>query len=241
MYLYETHIHSKTASACAWNTPKEMVQAYKQAGYTGMILTDHFIKGNTRIPRDLDWVSRMHMYYDAYLEAKEEGDKLDFDVFFGLEHWYEKSKEMLVYGIDLDFLLAHPELNTADIYIFSDLIHEAGGILVHAHPHRIRAYIDPNFKPIYEVCDGIEVYNAADSIEINELGLKDAMALGKLMTSGGDVHSVNEKNIGKAGVAFARRIKNGRDFVQALRNGEGHIVVDGEIYPEILKSFSPGL
>ena len=87
MYLYETHIHSKTASACAWNTPKEMVQAYKRAGYTGMILTDHFIKGNTRIPRDLDWASRMHMYYDAYLEAKEEGDKLDFDVVFGIEHW----------------------------------------------------------------------------------------------------------------------------------------------------------
>ena len=47
MFLYETHVHTIKASACAWNTPKEMVQAYKQAGYAGMILTDHFIKGNT--------------------------------------------------------------------------------------------------------------------------------------------------------------------------------------------------
>jgi predicted metal-dependent phosphoesterase TrpH len=229
MYLYETHVHSNRASACAWNTPKEMVQAYKQAGYTGLILTDHFIKGNTSVPKDLDWESRMHMYYDAYLGAKEEGDKLDFDVFFGIEHWYEKSKEILVYGIDLDFLLAHPELNTADIYTFSHFVHEAGGVMVHAHPHRIRAYIDPKFQPIYEVCDGIEVYNAADPMEINELGMKDALALGKLMTSGGDVHTATEQNIGKAGVAFERRIRDGRDFVEALRKGEGHIVMNGEI------------
>jgi hypothetical protein len=206
-----------------------MVQAYKRAGYTGIILTGHFIKGNTCIPRDLDWESRMHRYYDAYLEAKEEGEKLDFDVFFGIEHWYEKSKEILVYGIDLEFLLAHPELNTADVYTFSRLVHEAGGILVHAHPHRIRAYIDPNFKPIYDVCDGIEVYNAADPMGINELGMEDAIDLGKLMTSGGDVHCDTENNIGKAGVAFKRRIKDGRDFVEALRNKEGHIIIDGEI------------
>ena len=62
MYVYETHVHSNAASACAWNTPKEMVDAYKQAGYTGMILTDHFIKGNTSIPKNLDWDHRMHMY-----------------------------------------------------------------------------------------------------------------------------------------------------------------------------------
>ena len=125
--------------------------------------------------------------------------------------------------------MAHPEINTADIYTFSNLVHEAGGILVHAHPHRIRAYIDPDFQPIYEVCDGIEVYNAADSMEINNQGLQDAMNLGKLMTSGGDVHSVNETNIGKAGVAFTRRLRDGKDFVQALRKGEGHLMVNGEI------------
>ena len=76
MFLYETHVHSLTGSACGQCTPQEIVKAYKQAGYAGLILTDHFIKGNTSVPRELDWETRMNMYYDAYLDAKEEGEKL---------------------------------------------------------------------------------------------------------------------------------------------------------------------
>lgn len=230
MYLYETHVHSLNGSACAKCTPKQLVCAYKKAGYTGFILTDHFVRGNTSVPRDLDWNTRMHMYYDAYLEAKEEGDKLDFDVFFGIEHHYAKGKEILIYGIDLDFLLVHPELNTARIETYAELVHDAGGILVHAHPHRIRDYIDPDFEPRYDVCDGLEVYNAGDIDEINELALQDAIALNKLMTSGGDVHQVeNELKLGKAGIGFERRLKDSADFVHAIKNGEGHIMFNGEM------------
>lgn len=230
MYLYETHVHSLNGSLCAKCTPHELVRAYKQAGYTGLILTDHFVKGNTSVPRDLDWETRMRMYYDAYLQAKEEGDKLDFDVFFGIEHWYAKGKEILIYGITLDFLLAHPELGTAKIETYAELIHEYGGILVHAHPYRIRDYIDPDFMPLYDVCDGIEVYNAGDDDEINELALQDAIQLNKIMTSGGDVHRViGEPKLGQAGIAFPRRLKDIHDFVTALKNGEGQIMYHGEM------------
>lgn len=230
MYLYETHVHSLNGSFCGKCTPQELVRAYKQAGYTGFILTDHFVKGNTSVPRDLDWETRMRMYYDAYLQAKEEGDKLDFDVFFGIEHWYAKGKEILIYGITLDFLLVHPELNTARIETYAELVHEYGGILVHAHPHRIRGYIDPDFMPRYDVCDGIEVYNAGDDDEINELAVQDAIQLNKLMTSGGDVHKViDEPKLGRAGVGFDRRLKDIHDFVTALKNGEGQIMFHGEM------------
>ena len=230
MYLYETHVHSKYASLCGWCTPKELVQAYKKAGYTGFVLTDHFVRGNANVPSNLDWSSRMHIYYDAYLEAKEEGDKIDFDVFFGLEHCYANGKEVLIYGIDLEFLLNHPELNKAQIEMYADLVHEVGGILVHAHPHRIREYIDPNFAPRYDVCDGIEVYNSGDSDEINELALRDAITLNKLMTSGGDVHKVeNEPKLGRAGMGFDRRLKDIHDFVQAIKNSEGTLMFHGEM------------
>ena len=230
MFLYETHVHSLNASLCGKCTPQELVKAYKKAGYTGFILTDHFVRGNTSVPRELDWAKRMHMYYDAYLEAKKEGDKLDFDVFFGIEHWYAKGKEILIYGIDLEFLLAHPELNTARIEAYAELVHEYGGILVHAHPHRSRDYIDPDFAPRYDVCDGIEVYNACDVDEVNELALQDAIVLNKLMTSGGDVHKViDEPKLGRAGVGFERRLKSINDFVAALKNGEGQIMFHGEM------------
>ena len=182
MYLYETHVHSLNGSLCGKCTPQELVKAYKQAGYAGLILTDHFIKGNTSVPRDLD------------------------------------------------FLLAHPELNTAGIEEYADLVHEYGAILVHAHPHRIRDYIDPNYAPRYDVCDGIEVYNASDTDEVNELAVQDAIRLNKLMTSGGDVHKVqDEPKLGLAGVGFERRLSDIKDFVNALKNGEGQIMFHGEM------------
>lgn len=230
MFLYETHVHSSMGSICGKSLPSELVRAYKNAGYAGFILTDHFVKGNTSVPRDLDWETRMKMYYDAYLEAKEEGDKLDFDVFFGIEHKYVKGKEILIYGIDLDFLLAHPELNEADIETYAELVHEAGGILVHAHPNRIRDYIDSSIPNNFDVCDGIEVYNAADPDEINELNLQDAKSLGKLMTSGGDVHKAeDDKKLGQAGMAFEKRLNDIHDFINALKKGEGHLIIHGEV------------
>lgn len=229
MYLYETHLHTKNASACARRTPAELVQAFKKVGYAGFIVTDHFIKGNTCVPKNLDWETRMRMYYDAYLEAKVEGDKCDFDVFFGIEHLYEKGKEVLIYGIDLDFLLAHPELEDASIDVYADLVHQAGGILIHAHPHRVRPYIDPDFAPRYDLCDGIEVYNTGDSDKRNNAAYDDAVALNTLMFSGGDIHELDsDERISQAGFAFERRLTDIHDFVNAVKNHEGYYLIHGE-------------
>ncbi|MBQ8803964.1 MAG: hypothetical protein IJZ53_10040 [Tyzzerella sp.] len=233
MYLYETHLHSKEGSKCGHSSARELVHAYHQAGYSGFVLTNHFITGNTSVPRDLDWSSRMQMYYDAYLEAKDEGDKLDFDVMFGIEHNYGNGKEVLIYGIDLAFLTAHPELDTNDIDIYARLVHEAGGILVHAHPHRKRAYIPEGIAPRYDVCDGIEVYNACDFPESNAMSLNDAIGLHKLMTSGGDIHVVGDERIGLAGMVFEKRIKTIEEFVAALRMKEGNVMIDGQVRNDI--------
>lgn len=229
MYIYETHLHTKLASACGRRTPAELVHAYKKIGYAGFIITDHFTLGNTAIPKNLNWETRMHMYYDVYLEAKEEGEKVDFDVFFGLEQGYGKGKEVLVYGIDLNFLLKNPEIENASIEEFANLVHTAGGILIHAHPHRVRPYIDADFAPRYDLCDGIEVFNTADSDKENQAAYQDAIAYNKLMSSGGDVHELDsDERISQAGFAFERRIKNISDFVNAVKNREGSILIHGK-------------
>jgi len=229
-YKYDTHIHSLEASACGKNGIREMVKAYHKAGYTGFIVTDHFIHGNTAVPRDLPWKERMRKYYDVYLQAKEEGDKLDFDVFFGVEHYYEKAREILVYSIDLDFLLSHPELVAADIDTFAKTVHEAGGILVHAHPYRKRDYIPLDYQARIDLCDGIEVYNAHDPWEHNKLALDDALKLNKLPFSGGDMHRLDDPTIGKAGIALDRRVKSMSEFLGMIRSKEYGVLVDGKEY-----------
>ena len=229
MYLYETHLHSSECSACASSTAREMVRRYKEAGYAGFVLTNHFITGNTCVPKDISWGERMNMYYDAYLEAKDEAAQLDFDVFFGIEHHYGKGKEVLIYGIDLDFLRAHPEIETIDIDTLAQLVHEEGGIIIHAHPYRKRGYIPEGVMPRYDVCDGIEVYNGGDDYATNDMAYWDAVVLDKFMTSGGDVHMISEGRIGRTGNNFERRIRTMDELILALRNKEGCLLIDGKV------------
>jgi len=228
MYLYEMHLHSSECSACGQSTAREMVRRYKEAGYAGFILTNHFITGSTCVPKEMDWKSRMQMYYDAYLEAKDEGLKVDLDVFFGIEHHYGNGKEVLIYGIDLAFLQSHPELETADIDTYAELVHAMGGVLVHAHPHRRRGYISPDVAPRYDLCDGIEVYNGGDDSITNDMAYQDAVLLDKFKTSGGDVHKVSEGRIGRTGNMFEHRIKTMEELITALRNREGYLLIDGQ-------------
>ena len=51
-FLYETHMHTRQASACGKCTGKEHARFYKEQGYTGIIMTDHFFGGNTAIDHD---------------------------------------------------------------------------------------------------------------------------------------------------------------------------------------------
>lgn len=88
---------------------KDIARAYADAGYQGIVITDHFIHGNTAVPENLPWKERMHAYEAACLAAREEGAKRGLDVLFGLEHRFgDGGKEVLVYGILPDVLAAHP-------------------------------------------------------------------------------------------------------------------------------------
>ena len=95
MFLYDTHLHTSEASACGKSTAREMVRAYKEAGYTGFAITNHFFHGNSAIDRNnTTWREFVQPYIDAYYEACDEGAKLDFDVILGIEEGVGDSKSM---------------------------------------------------------------------------------------------------------------------------------------------------
>ena len=97
-FLYETHMHTHPVSACAVSSPEEMVRYYKEQGFTGIVVTDHFINGNTNCPQHFSWEKKIEFYASGYNRAKIEGDKCGLDVFFGLEYSYQGT-DFLVYGI----------------------------------------------------------------------------------------------------------------------------------------------
>ena len=108
-FLYETHMHTCQASACGKATGKEQARVYKAAGYTGIIITDHFFGGNTAVDRELPWEERIDLFWKGYEDAKEEGDKIGLDVFFGLEQNIHHD-EYLIYGLTKEYMKAHPEM-----------------------------------------------------------------------------------------------------------------------------------
>ena len=217
-YLYETHCHTAWCSACALSSPQDLAQAYYRQGYAGIIITDHFLLGNSAVDRSLPWDQKVQAYYNAYLAARDWASGKDFDVLFGLEHNYGNGKEVLTYGIDLDFLLAHPDIHLLPLSVYADLVHQAGGYLSMAHPFRDRNYINMAVGPQPEYLDAVEVFNFFNKPEENERALAYAQETGLPGTSGGDVHSFDSPGLGQAGVAFRRRVRTGGELVEALRS-----------------------
>lgn len=237
-YLYETHCHGSQCSLCSSSTSRELVRAYHKAGYAGLVLTDHFIWGNTAVDRSLSWDERMHCYYNAYLEAKEEAESLDFDVIFGIEHAYGDGKEVLIYGIGLDFLLSNPDIPQISIDELVHRVHETGGIVIQAHPYRDRWYTNLEVPPRADLVDGIEIYNACNYPNEDVQALELANTGSCIQTSGGDIHSAADERIGAAGVLLLHRVHDEKEFVAALKQNTHHLRIRGkdlaQVFPEHL-------
>lgn len=221
LFKYETHCHSSRCSRCAHSSPRDLVLAYHARGFSGLVLTDHFIHGNTCVDRTLPWERQMQIYFDAYLEAAETAHNLDFDVIFGIEHAYGNGLEVLCYGIDLDFLQNNPDIPDLSIAEFAARVHCNGGLIIHAHPYR---WAGPELKLNIDILDGIEVYNAGNPPDKNILALTLAEKYDLIQTSGSDLHHVSEAKLGTSGIALPYRIHNGKDLVRALAQRD-HVLI----------------
>lgn len=80
-YIYETHLHTSEGSACGRAKAVDIVHAYKDAGYTGIIITDHFFYGNTAVDRSLPWKDWVNGFCKGYENALEEGRRVGLQVF----------------------------------------------------------------------------------------------------------------------------------------------------------------
>ena len=216
-YLYETHLHTAEASACGRAQGKDYIAYMLERGYSGIIVTDHFFNGNSRVPRDLPWDERVEWYCSGYEHARQAAEGTDLSVFFGIEYNFE-GDEYLLYGVEKDWLLAHPALlsySRAEVYA---AVHEGGGIMVHAHPYRERMYLRAiHLTP--SVSDAIEVFNAGNEPYQNALDLEYARELGLPMTSGSDIHGLDDHPMG--GMLFDRRLESVQDYARAVITREG--------------------
>jgi hypothetical protein len=215
-YIFETHLHTTEASACSRTPAVEYIEYMKSLGYSGIIVTDHFFSGNSCVPRNLPWEERVNMYCSGFEHAKNAaGD--DLVVLFGIEYNFQ-GDEFMLYGLDKKWLLDNPDILQTDRYQLYERVHQAGGIMIQAHPFRERGYLSAiHLTP--GVCDGVEVYNAANPDWQNALAYEYALDKDFRMAAGSDIHSVSQEDMG--GMSFPFPIETIDDYVKAFMENEG--------------------
>ena len=227
-YVYETHLHTSEASACARNTGDEMARACHEAGYTGIMVTNHFYYGNTAIDRGLDWNDFVTLYCEGYKRVKAEGDKRGFSVFFGIEQRFKDGHdEYIVLGLTPEWIMAHPEMRDMGRDRFFDLVREAGGFTIQAHPFREASYIR-DIKLVGKSADAIEVFNSCNTPESCRRAYEYAKNLGMNMVGGSDIH---HKSFSKehSGIAVEKKLHDVKELINVIKSGEYEVLPIGKI------------
>lgn len=227
-YIYEMHQHVGGPSKCGRADPEKMVYDLKENGYAGVVMTDHFYHDNTGMDRKLDWADFCRPYEEAYLKARAAGDRIGIDVIFGLEEGFAFGKEVLIYGLGPEFMYAHPEMRTAKRTELYTMVHEAGGLLIQAHPFRDRSFI-PGWREVVDpsILDGYEVFNRGNYQEENDQARLVAAdfenykhskcGTGFILTAGSDEH-LDSAPV-RCGITVSERIRDEKALRDVLVSG----------------------
>lgn len=222
MFKYETHLHTREASACASASGEEQARRYKELGYDGIFVTDHFFNGNTAVREYSDWADRVHKYCAGYRHAKEEGDRIGLKVFFGIEYSYDGA-DLLTYGIDEQWLLENPDILEISAYEYCDRVHAAGGYIVHAHPFREAGYLS-EIKLLPQWVDAVEAHNCGNAAQVmNDRAYWYAEQYGLPITAGTDNHHLSAERI--SGVITEKELNRPQDYFEAVKNGEVELII----------------
>ena len=216
MYKIETHLHTSHSSSCGWLDAATLTEAYRAAGYAGVIVTDHF----NRITFDYlnvdlsGHTDKVRAFLNGYDRMVEEGAKRGLRIYKGAELRFDECEnDYLLFGWP-DELLADPEtVFRMGIAAFAPLARAAGAAIVQAHPYRwgctpaIACYLD-----------GVEVANRNPRHENhNDRAAEYARQFGLLGLCGSDCHQ--PPDIGLGGVLTEELPEDSNAMAALIRSG----------------------
>ncbi|MFB3764778.1 MAG: PHP domain-containing protein [Methanotrichaceae archaeon] len=189
--LIDLHIHTRRGSSCSVLHTKDLVRRAKEIHLDAVCITDH----NTT---------------KAVERAKRIGAEQGLLVMGGIEV-RSREGDVLVFGLE-----SSPE-SGIKVQDLVDLVHDAGGVAIPAHPFRSSA---PSLgSMVFEVnaFDAIEVLNGNSNDDENRRALEAAQKLGLSGTGGSDSHSL--KHVGRCYTEFEDDIKSEHDLINAIKGG----------------------
>ena len=224
MYKYELHAHTSECDRDAMLSARELVHLYKDVGYDGMVVTDHYIERfYTRwFPEDVKGLTheqQVTRWLKGFRTAREEGEKIGFTVLPGAEVRFDNGpNDYLLYGLHEDFFYTVPRLNELEnINALLELM-PTDACVVHAHPFRDNMIVTTPPAGLF----GMEVFNGGTDPFRNDLARQFASHYNLATTSGSDIHSMTR--LAKGGIETVHRIKTPEDLSSVLRSGEYSLI-----------------
>lgn len=216
--LFEIHCHTSESSGCAKETAEATVKAYKDWGYTGVVITDHLGIGGGKD----DWAEHCRHQQLGYRTAKSVAEKYGMTVLYGAEitvapYW---GNDFLVLGLTPEWWIEHPELDTMSLTDIIKTVREAGAFVSHAHPFREANYIK-SIVLIPRGVDAVEV-NANRTDFENERAVEYARAYGLPLTAGSDNH-IAHKQTKIFGMDFESCPETEKELAALLHEGKYQI------------------
>lgn len=214
MYQYELHCHTAGVSKCANVSPEEGARMYIEAGYSGVVVTNHFNKYTFEdLPEGTAWDEVIDYYLSGWQRFRDAaGDRLT--VLLGMEIRFDENwNDYLVFGVTEEFLRGHPEIIDMTAGEFSALARQEGLLFYQAHPFRSGMTVtEPSFL------DGIETYNGHPHHNSrNDIAMMWAEKHGLLQSSGSDFH--DPEACGRGGILTQEPIRSQEELLAALRGG----------------------
>ena len=220
MYKYETHLHTSPVSACAGATVRRSLEFYKSIGYDGVFITNHFIDSNIGADRSKPYHELIEFFFSDYEEGVKIGKELGIKVFCGVEQSLDGT-DFLIYGLDKQWFLAHPEIQQMKKSDELALFMENGALVIHAHPFREAGYID-HIRLFPRRVHGVEVINACRTDFENKVAAIYAETYGLIPFAGSDNHCAEgQKHL--AGMESEVPITDEQDFVNSVQNGKMNV------------------
>ncbi|HHU84291.1 MAG TPA: transposase [Clostridiales bacterium] len=221
-YIYETHFHTDEASGCGKVPALEGAKMYKDAGYAGIIVTDHFNKDTMNNNGFTDWNDFIDYNMRGYKLAKTLEDE-NFTVMYGIEINLncDCDSDHLLYGVSEEYLKDHPFIWNVDSFKkFKTMAEQDGLMIFQAHPMRNFITATPP-----NLLDGIEVYNGNPRHDSRcDIALNWAVQNNSRMLSGSDFHQLED--FAKGGIITNHKLNSIEDFISTVMAKDYSIIFD---------------
>ena len=224
--LFETHLHTVEISPCAQVSYTEIPEIYLNAGYGGIIVTDHYSPYALNVLPQSTLDAKIDQYFRVAHKLAEEGARKGLQVLIGAEvtiFLRDLPQDFLIYGdIEKPFRKRREvyDFCSADLYKFC-LDHNF--LMFQAHPLRSGWALIEDFKNLH----GLEVFNGnnhADNAYARTVALCEKHKL--MQIAGGDFHGRGFE--GRAGIYLPKSCRTVMDFIGYYRNNTPELYIKTE-------------